>query len=539
MKHIPTWLRFSFLCLPPLLAPVMARAGRFEDYTRQYQSPPKPVRLERASYLGTAGTEWLCGAAFLPDGRLAVAGAALGPDFRFADCPITVSGRDAPAPGPFSPAPGRKGGDTAPDWRHPAATGFVLWLDAQTRRPLTGVRLPWGAGAITDLLATPDGRLVATGLVGPAFDQLGAGTDVSAEAGDPKSGRAFVLALDAGNGRLLWVRTFTDPGKGPRLRATPRGEIQVEGGWAYVFATDGGLRQVQKFHKSRNWVRGISPGDGHFALGYDRNTHTGREPWRQPHLILANAPGALGEVASETLYNWDPKLVGGDKYRLVSDSSFRRLYFAENGLLYAVGWSDGGNTVFERQPRNLDEKMPHSGLGFSSWGAGAMGLTHILKIDPARGKVHDKTIWCGFLADKDKPSSASITHLAVATDGSLLIAGGSAFGLIQTGDHLHHDPAKPGGPYIAILDPSLGSIRFSSTMNACGAVRLHDDGDTWRARSAQVNGRHLAVFVGGARAEATHYAAAAPAPARRPIQQAFAGGWSDGYLAIFDLGPAP
>jgi hypothetical protein len=321
--------------------------------------------------------------------------------------------------------------------------------------------------------------------------------------------------------------------KGVMLRFDKAGNLNAEAGWVYVFRPDGTLDRAAKIRKVKDWARGVNPVDQSFVLGGDHNTSTGREPWRQPFLEIYDKDGQK----KFDYYRWDPKLVGTDKYRLVSDSDFRYFHFDDSGMLYAVGWSDGGNTVFERQPTSLDKPVAASGLGFSTWGANAGSFAHIMKIDTVAGETRNKTVWCGFLKGKEKPSGAGIEHLRVATDGSVVLAGGSAFGLIQTGDALHPFPDDPGGPYVAVLDRELSSIRFSSTIVAAGKVPIRE-GEKWNTASVVVNGRHKLLFVSGAIAKEGCYAEPRPAPTRNGVQETFAGGLADGYFILMDLGPA-
>lgn len=125
----------------------------------------------------------------------------------------------------------------------------------------------------------------------------------------------------------------------------------------------------------------------------------------------------------------------------------------------------------------------------------------------------------------------------VLPDGSLLLAGGAAHHLIQTGDNLHDRPEEVAGPYVAILTADFSSIRFSTLLNATATAWVRD-GTAWGIASRQVKGRHLALFAGSARYKVRGSDPARPAPQRRPLQRGYAGGMSDGYLVVIDLGAA-
>jgi hypothetical protein len=514
-----------------LISTALASAGRFENYTRKYKNPPHPVEGVTASYLGGSGTEWLVGGGFLPDGTIVLAGTTLGPEFDITDADRqAVLGSDTDAPDTPVAKKDRKGRTRLPGYKADGGTPFVVWLtpDAQTIK--RAIRLPWGAGTATDALVDEKGNIYIAGRAGENLNRAGEVKSISAEDGDKL---AFVAQLDPRGKRVRGIRTFADPGKGPKIRMTPKGLLQAVGGWTYRLGPKGKRVSYAETHKVNNWVRAVSPVDMSYSLGYDRNKHTGREPWRQPTLSIGTKAAPIREADMTNYYGWDPKRVGSDKYRLVSDSSFRHLWYDDEGMLWAIGWSDGGNTCLERQPDDLDTKVGKKGLGFSSWGAGVLSLSHIIKIDPKTGKVLNKTLWCGFLKGRKAPSSANVEQINVAPDGSVVIAGASAFGLIQTGDSLFK--GKPGGPYVAVLTGDLTSIRFSSSMPAAGVNRIRE-GTRWDIATDEVKGRFRAIVCGGAVAEKGHYDEPTPAPTRTAVQESFAGGLMDGHFTIIDLG---
>jgi hypothetical protein len=257
-------------------------------------------------------------------------------------------------------------------------------------------------------------------------------------------------------------------------------------------------------------------------------------------------------VASFSFYDWEGRQVGINTVRLVSDSEVRKIYFHDNGKLYIVGWSDGGNSVFNYEPVNLRKPVPFEGLGFRPYGAGVMSFSHLVKIDVDTAKVEGKTTWCGFIpwnihwekrlaerfhSIRDRPNTVVVNEISVAPDNSVLLGGASAFGLIQTGNNINGG-AAPGGNYIAIMTPDFGSLRFCSIMPSCGGAQIRK-GTAWGIASATVKGRNYAIYVGSCGEPSGCYCRCPhPAPTIKPIQKAFSGGLTDGYLVLFDLGAA-
>jgi hypothetical protein len=203
----------------------------------------------------------------------------------------------------------------------------------------------------------------------------------------------------------------------------------------------------------------------------------------------------------------------------------------DDGNLLLCAWSDGGNSVMEREPtdvRTLSKKM--GGLGFSARGAGALSCAYLIKIDAKDYKVAGGTLWLAYLAKGDRPNSIWVDSLGLGPDGSVCFGGNSAWGLIRTGNAL--DKGEPAGPYVAVLSKDCASLRFSSTMPSCGVVDARN-GARWGVVRGTVKGKPMALFVGSA--DEGGEETKAPAPTLRPVQKGFGGGHSDGYLLLLDL----
>jgi hypothetical protein len=571
---------------------------RWHEYTAKFKTPKHPVEVKLASHVGGDGTEWLCGGAFQADGTLVLAGTALGPQLSLAGKKAQVLGADGPAP---TVDTGSNALQTV-SWQRADGAPFVAWMDPGLKEVRRVVRFAWGVGSACGMALDDTGAIYLAGQVGPNLKTAGTVSDVTAEDAERTNGDVFILKLSADGSQVLWGRTFANVGKGIRIRfhpafatsshgspeggmaqlssspqmsetdthapatagsaippsrdATPfrvnpqdaprtfragtlhRGNIVAEGEWGYVFKPDGKLDRVVKSGPAKG-TKSINPVDWTVAFGWDSNTHTGREPWRKPGLRLEFAPETKRE--SQTLFPWDPKLVGTDKCRLVSDSSIRLIHFDDSGKMWAVGWSDGGNNVFERQALDLDKGVPKDGIGFSTWGARVGSFAHILRISTETFETTGKTLWSGYLTGKNQPAGGSVENLAVGTDGSPLLTGHIGYGLIQTGDNFSPEQGNAGGPYIAVLEPDFSSIRFSSAFLGCGKVKLHM-GNNWAPRwnlAAQiVKGRHLAVFTSGAVKEEARQMGMVAAPAKNPVQKEYGGGIADGYVVVMDLGAA-
>ncbi len=529
-------MRKTVLLFAAALLPAWATAARgdtrYHQYTRKFEKPNRPVKILSAGHLGGEGLEWLSGAGFASDGTMVVAGTALKGPLSVGGVKATVVGEDASAPGLDESSLTDRKGRFRPNWKHRNAAGFVAWIAPGPGKVLRVVRLPWKSGAVTDLAVGDDDSVYLVGRAGANVRDLGA-TDVSKEGAETHGTATFVVKLSK-VGKLQWCRAFADAGAGPRIYIRPDGDILAAGGWGYLFSPDGRLGKILEFWRvsGERWNRGINPVDLTCSAGGDSNTGTGREPWRKPRCFVNH----LGERPME-LYAWNSHLVGVDSLRLVSDSALRYFHYTPDGrTLYMVGWSDGGNSVLERQPYDLRKGVDAKGLGFSSWGAGVLSVAHLIRMDPKTAEVSAKTTWLAYLGDKNKPNGLNVRTLSTGTEGSVLLAGGSAWGLIQTGDKLHD--GEPGGPYIAVMTEHLDDLRFSSILPGTGVAEVRVK-ENWTMTSANVRGRSLALFVCGAGETGKHYdEQPQPAPTVDPVQKTFGGGRLDGYYVLMDLGAA-
>lgn len=509
----------------------LAAATRFHEYTERFRVPKHPAPPLQASYFGGSGSEWLSGAGFLANGGLVLAGSAFGPAFDPPGVQVRVFGRDGAAPAGLPP-PGKRKED---HWARPEATGFIAVLAADRRKVATCLRFAWQSASITDCLVIDDAIYVA-GICGPQFATLGQGKDLTPRTDQDTSkrtGRVFIARFAADLAAPAWWATFAEqPEQSCKLHRRKDGSIMLEAGWCFALRPDGSLADWAATQIVSRYCRGIDPETFATGLGTDHNTHTGREPWRQPMLNIHRKDGT-----TDTLYQWDPKLVGIDSVRLVSDSSVRLIHFDPEGKLWFAGWSDGGNTVFERNPFDLRKGCEQKGLGMSAWGANASSICVIIRLDPEDGTILAKTSWLAYLALKNKPSGAGVEHFNIATDGSLIACGGTAFGTIQTGDNLHPEDDRAGGAYLAVFTPDVNDLRFCSNLLAAGVSPLRRNED-WSSGVAKVAGRHMAVVVSAAVAEQGGYCTKAyPAPMLDPVQTGYGGGIFDGHFVVLDLGP--
>jgi hypothetical protein len=494
-----------------------------------------------ATFIGGPGPEWLVGGGFLPDGTVLLVGNVQGGVFDLGT-KATVLGADATRP-PEARIARRKVACSefkdncterevydAPGWLAEDVTGFLVRCSPDLQKIVTVVRLPWSSGAITAVAVAPDGALYLAGRSGKSLGNLGNIEKLAVGAGSPKGDcrDTFMAKVEASLGKISWVKRSEGPSDSPFVRVLRNGNVACAAQDMRVFDPAG--RQLSSVEVPGGVRAGtsVNPVDGTIACGGDHNWATGRQPYRSPYLKVYGSDGRL----LHHLYDWGGPYVVVDRYFLVSDTSVRRLWHDDDGNLLAVLWSDGGNSVGPRQPNDVRSVIPCPGLGLTAAGAGATSFAYLARIEPSNYQATAYSIWCSRWGRKG--NGASIDVVKQDDEGGFLFAGGSAWGLYQTGNKLAN--GEPAGCYIAAATPDLTGVRFCSTVPGAGKAAIGSGVSIGVAHGRQ-GGRSRALFVCGAEKEGTLYGLTTPTPLLNPLQKAFGGGVTDGYAVLLDLPP--
>jgi hypothetical protein len=151
---------------------------------------------------------------------------------------------------------------------------------------------------------------------------------------------------------------------------------------------------------------------------------------------------------------------------------------APHGDYLVSGWSDGGNSVFGRQPTDVNRPAPRRGLGMDSSGMkSANSISHIMRIDPHTLEMKAYAIWVAYVPEnfenprfRGAPNFTSVRQIKVLGDGSIALAGQAATGLIQTPNAFYKYPGdgrKYGGSFVATLSEDFCALLFSSYLPGC------------------------------------------------------------------------
>ncbi|MEI7832276.1 MAG: hypothetical protein WCJ56_03640 [bacterium] len=542
-----------------------AWASRFSDYTGRFKNNVDQAKALNATYLGGAGTEWLCGGGFQPDGTVVVIGSALGPTLSVAGTDATPLAADVEKLADFKPEPALdkqqnpKVFNGIPiynkfGWNQENATAYLALLSADMKTVKSVVRFPWKSGSATSGIVDDKGGIylagkATDGLAKLCIDVQDLPVDVAAIGVDAAKfplTRTYIAKFDNDGKKLLWLRTMTGPSNAPTLSLNKDGKITLRAADLRVYDKDGKLISATIVPGGLNGLNAVNPIDGTIAVGGEHNWPTGREPWRCPTLNIRNPNGSL----KYKFYDWGGPFVGIGELRLVSDTAIRRVTYDDEGNLIFTAWSDGGNSPALRQPYDVYQGSSKANqLGMSGWGvSGALSFAYIVKLEKGSYSILAGTTWLAFRESvdasgnmRDKPNSISISSLGFGVDGSIVIGGDSAHKLIQTGNNFMPEKRSDGtnltaavGSYFTVLNKDLSSLRFSTAMLACGQVDINN-GNDYIFASNTVNGKPMLLVLTGAGGIDGGYNSGSPAPSLNAVQPKYGGGASDGLAVVLDL----
>jgi hypothetical protein len=504
-------VKAKLLLMTCCLAVATAQAGRFEGLTQRFSKGEKMTPVA-ATFFGGSGGEEFVDVGQLPDGTIVAFGNSTGPDFPATPKPVVLGlGKHQK----LEPYVTEKNGNKTIAAENPDLAGMLVFYDEKLSRVLKTVKFDWGVASLSLGAVGEDGQsLFVAGRCTEAFRAL-AKTAKSFKVepyvappvpevvpgkkarkptapavgpynyqGATHPGDVFVAKLAPTGDKLEWVWIFEGLRKPPeQIWTDKKGSLYFEVRGMRRITADGQKAELinAKIGGGQSGWRAVDPNDGGPLYGGDRNTNTGYQPYRQPYLYKFDDKGNK----LWTLWEPNPKecACGGTGNGLCSDSSARGVAIAPNGDIVVMGWSDGGNSVFTRQPTNWREAAGKSALGMESWGMkGASSLAYLMVIDGKTFQQKAWTLWLAYVPDnfvipasRGAPNGASIQRICGLVDGSIGFTGGTATGLIQTPNALYKPPTdgrKYGGTYVAVMTEKMDDLLFSSCLPGCDDVAL-------------------------------------------------------------------
>jgi hypothetical protein len=492
----------GILLLPAAIPQDTPIKGRYETFTEKVAQGPK-MKLVAATYFGGAGLEEFIAARTLPDNTIVAFGNAWGPEFPGSP---TVLGKGMHH-GLKAVVTDAKGKSSIP-MDNPDIAGMVVLYAPDLKSIRKVLRFDWGVASLSAGTVAADGKaLILAGrstaalrgisrkvhhLPEPAAPEPEPGKKPAPRdtgpydyEGVPSTGDVFVLKLSL-EGVMEWVWIFDGHRRPPSdLWADQAGRVYAEIGGLLQISPDGEASKVIAAPPKERQARflAVDPRDGSSYFGGDRNTNTGKEPWRQPFLYKFDAKGEklwkLWEWAPKSLRDGVTPGVQGE----VSDSSPRALDVGANGELLVGGWSDGGNSLFLKQPTDATKKVPDAPLHIDASNMkGANSLAHIMKIDGTTLEASMHTFWVAYFpggfSDARKrgtPNGARIRQIKSLPGGAVAIVGSAASVLVQTPNAFYKYPGDGrgyGGDVVVVFDKDFSTMLFSSYLPGCENASL-------------------------------------------------------------------
>ena len=428
----------------------------------------------------------------------------------------------------------------------PDASGFIVAYASTLGRIQEVVKFGWGVATIQAAALSRDGKaLVLSGYCSPAkLEALAPGVKThQANVAPDRRGRtktgpapAYVMRMVIEPGKRTaiewcWVLDKYQAAPDRLWQDKERAVYFGMNGFTRISPDGRDLKKISDRGATggASGIRGLDPGDGGYFYGGDRNTNTGKEPWRQPFLYKYDSKGER----VWKLWEWPSKGLRDGKGTddgLVSDSSIRGLKVAPNGDLIMIGWSDGGNSVFTRQPRDVEKSSGKSKGPFTTWGMkSANSLAYLMRIDPRTFHQKAWSYWVTYVPDsfgspkhRGAPNFAGIEDLEILENDCVAFSGVAATGLISTPNafYKHKGPNKYGGSFVAVAKEDFSEMRFSSYLpgyKIAGMAPVRDG---------------LVVVGTTAKDDGRTNQEPTPPPVVNAIQEEFGGGAFDGHIIL-------
>lgn len=333
------------------------------------------------------------------------------------------------------------------------------WPDAQiggvTPAPLAG-----GEGAVVRL--GPGGRVVAAARVG------GPVVDMEASAAGPiiACGSFGIAALSPELDAILWSDA---PGAVTRCAAgASGGAAALVGSTIFTYAPGGTGRTSWTAAGTAAADLALDEGAGLvFVTGYTQKASN----LKVAYLRAYGSGGALRWSA------YDFAAAELTTASLSADSEGRRVTLGADGKLYLAGWTDGGNSLFGRDPLDLARTPgPDELVKFDAYNnpfnlSGARSLAWYGRFEPADGRLLAGQWLLTRLSD-GKGNSIAIYGIDAAQDGTLALAG-EAYASLPGRDSMVFGGARLGAyeggePYLLVVAPDFKARRLWTALAASG-----------------------------------------------------------------------
>ncbi|NJN15159.1 MAG: hypothetical protein HC822_02080 [Oscillochloris sp.] len=175
--------------------------------------------------------------------------------------------------------------------------------------------------------------------------------------------------------------------------------------------------------------------------------------------------------------NYDHSASAVKGANLGADSEGRRVAIGRDGMLYFAGFTDGGNSIYQRDPRDIGRRLSNSeqinidNYSNTSNISGAKSLAWFGRFNPADGTLLLGQ-WLLTRLNDGKGNSIGIKAISAAEDGTVLLAG-DAYASLKSRTGMQFAGITLGGyeggePYFAVIAPDFRTRRIWTALAAPG-----------------------------------------------------------------------
>lgn len=280
------------------------------------------------------------------------------------------------------------------------------------------------------------------------------------------AGRGGVFCWDAAGKAKRWQAAVG--GDDARVCAGPDGGAVVLAN-KRVSILDAAGNSVGEFNVAGGFVNDVAcdpTSQTVFVVGFDNKHGTPPGQKRYPvQVAFVRAYDLRGEQRWQA-YAWGGQDVADRQ--LMADTRAYRIVWGDDGKLYVAGESAGGNTIWLRSSRNLDETLPMPKFDAfqHAYNTAANHITAVVRIDPKSGASEAATL---LLARLGNGKGNTIRPRAIAADaqGNVYVGGASAFSPPKTPDSFGREG---GGAFLVVFDSQFRRT-YATTLAGSATVQ--------------------------------------------------------------------
>lgn len=302
-------------------------------------------------------------------------------------------------------------------------------------------------------------------------------------------GRGGAVCWDTKHRAVVWQADVGD--ENSRISAGPdRGAVILTGRKISIIDSNGGV--VRAFDVAGGYVSDLACDvrtGTVFIAGFDNKRGTPPKQKNYPvQVAFVRAYSVEGGQLWQA-YGWAGQEVADRQ--LMADTRAYRLALSRDGKLYVAGESAGGNTIWLRSSKNLDQPLAiakHDAFQHA-YNTAANHITAVVRLDAKTGDSEAATL---LLARLPNGKGNTIRPRAIAVDGAgtVYVGGASASNPPKSDGSFGRDG---GGAFLTAFDAGFQRV-FATTLAGSGSLQALAAGEGIVAAVGLVEENDLATF---------------------------------------------